>query len=327
MARPLGCAALAYPPLSTAPLRPWGGHRRARTGQTGIARPSVVRLRRENGCTSYLLFLMVATRKHALEAAARFSGLHKSQFSKMLQAPSKVAVSTRDSLSKQPAKQGAKARHKLQERPGAIALVVDSTLQQRARLPPANATTFKHGQGLVVGHQWTNIVLLLPDLLIALRPLPFYSQRYCRDQKLEDRTAPDRVVEYIQQFQLAEYSGSYDPRAVGVLTDSGDDNKKSQQAIATKHWHCILALGKTRSVKSAKRDLPTPQAKQWCHIALFVRNPRWRKWQTRRLPTHGPKRQRRALRTRDSIGSLRYVGQGQLVCSAARKRPEGRRQY
>ena len=37
MARPLGCAALEYPPLSTAPLRPWGGHMRARTVQTWIA--------------------------------------------------------------------------------------------------------------------------------------------------------------------------------------------------------------------------------------------------------------------------------------------------
>src|SRR5262249_62356263 len=32
--------------------------------------------------SSYLLFLMVVTRKHSLEQAARFSGLHKSKFSK-----------------------------------------------------------------------------------------------------------------------------------------------------------------------------------------------------------------------------------------------------
>src|SRR5947208_2370230 len=98
MARPLGCAALEYPSLSTAPLRPRGGHMRARTVQTWIARPILVRLRLENVCTSYLLFLMVATRKHSLEEAARFSGRHKSQFSKMLKAHSKVAVSTLESL-------------------------------------------------------------------------------------------------------------------------------------------------------------------------------------------------------------------------------------
>jgi hypothetical protein len=64
---------------------------RAQTVQTWIARHIVVRLRLENVCTSYLLFLMVATRKHSLEEAARFSGRHKSQFSKMLQAHSPTA--------------------------------------------------------------------------------------------------------------------------------------------------------------------------------------------------------------------------------------------
>jgi hypothetical protein len=57
---------------------------RAPTVQTWLARQIVVRLRLEHVCTSYLLFLMVATRKHSLEEAARFTGLHKSQFSKLL---------------------------------------------------------------------------------------------------------------------------------------------------------------------------------------------------------------------------------------------------
>jgi hypothetical protein len=47
--------------------------------QTWIARHILVRLHLEKVCTSYLLFLMVATTtKHSLEQAARFSGLHKS---------------------------------------------------------------------------------------------------------------------------------------------------------------------------------------------------------------------------------------------------------
>src|SRR5437016_9757630 len=33
------------------------------------------------------------------------------------------------------------------------------------------------------------------------------------------------------------------------------------------------------------------------------------------------------FRTRDTMGSLRYVGQVQLVCSEPRRRPEGRRTY
>jgi Transposase DDE domain len=300
---------------------------RAQTVQTWIARHLLVRRRLTNVCTSSLLFLMVVTRKHSLEEAARFSGRHKSQFSKMLKAHSKVAVSTLESLSKQQARQVAKARQKLHELPWAIAIVVDSTLQHRASLHPENAKTFNHGQGFIVGHQWTNIVLLLNDMLIPLRPIPFYSQRYCRDHKLEYRTEHDLVVDYIQQLQLEEYIGSYDPREVVVLTDSGYDNKKIQKAIAAKQWHFLMALGKTRSVKSALLALTTPKSKQWCHIATFFRNHRWLKWQTIRTTTNGTKRKRMEFRTRDTIGYLRYVGQVQLVCSELRKRPEGRRKY
>ena len=164
-------------------------------------------------------------------------------------------------------------------------------------------------------------------MLIPLRPIPFYSQRYCRDHKLKYRTEHDLVVEYIQQLQLEEYIGSYDPREVVVLTDSGYDNKKIQNAIAAKHWHCIIALGKTRRVQSAMLSLTTSKSKQWSPIATFFRNHRWRKWHTIRITTNGPKRKRMGFRTRDTMGYRRYVGQVQLVCSEPRKRPDGRRKY
>ena len=300
---------------------------RAQTVQTWIIRHILVRRRLEHVCMSYLLFLMVATTRHSLEEAARFAGLHNSQFSKMLKAHRKVAVSTLERLSKHQAKRLAKARHKLHELPWAIAIIVDSTLQHRASLHPENAQTFNHGQGFVVGHQWTNVVVLLNDTLVPLRPIPFYSQRYCRDHALEYRTEHDLVVEYIQQLNLEDYIGAYDPREVNVLTDSGYDNKKVQQAIAAKHWHFISALGKTRSVKSVLASLTTPKSKQWAHIATFFRNHRWLKWQTIRIPTNGTKRKRMEFRTRDTMGYLRYVGQVQLVCSEPRRRPEGRRKY
>lgn len=300
---------------------------RARTLQTWIARRIGVRRRLERVCTSYLLFVMVVTTQHSLEEAARFSGLHTSQCSKMLKAHSNVAVSTLESLSKKQAKHVATARQKLQELPWHMAIVVDSTLQHRASLHPENAKPFKHGQGCVVGHQWTTIVLILNDMLIPLRPIPFSSQRYCRDHALAYRTEHALVVEYIQQLNLEDSIGSDDPREVVVFTDSGYDNKKIQKAIADKHWHCIIALGKTRSVKSALLSLTTPKSKQWCHIATFFRNHRRLKWHTIRLTTNGTTRKRMAFRTRDTIGSLRYVGQVQLVCSEPRKRPDGRRTY
>ncbi len=59
----------------------------ARTLHPWIARHIAVRTRLVQVGVSYLLFLMVVTRKHSLEEAARFSGLPKSQFSKFLHTP------------------------------------------------------------------------------------------------------------------------------------------------------------------------------------------------------------------------------------------------
>jgi hypothetical protein len=299
----------------------------ARTLQTWIARRIGVRRRLERVCTSYLLFLMVVTTKHSLEEAARFSGLHKSQCSKMLKAHSKVAVYTLESLSKQQAKHVAKTLHKCKGLPWKIALIVDSTLQHRASLHPENAKRFKHGNGFVIGHQWTNIVFIINDMLIPLRPIPFSSQRYCRDHALAYQTEHDLVIDSLRQLDLVDSIGSYDPRDVVVLTDSGYDNKKRETAIANKRWHFIIALGKTRSVKSETLSLTTPKSRQWCHIATFFRHHRRLQWTTMRVMTNGAQAQRMEFRSRDTIGHLRYVGKVQLVCSEPRKRPEGRRKY
>jgi hypothetical protein len=71
---------------------------------TWIARRLSVQKRLQRVCISYLLFLMVVTRKHSLEEAARFSGLNKSQFSKFLKQHSTVAIYTLEDLSKTQAK-------------------------------------------------------------------------------------------------------------------------------------------------------------------------------------------------------------------------------
>jgi hypothetical protein len=169
--------------------------------------------------------------------------------------------------------------------------------------------------------------LVLNDLLIPLRPIPFYSRRYCREHDLAYQSEHDLVVDYLEKLNLEEYLGPYDRRDVIVLTDSGYDNKKIQNAIASKQWHFLMALGKTRSVKSERLYLTTPKSKQWCHIATFFRHHRWLKWKTIRITTNGTKRKRMEFRIRDTIGYLRYVGRVQLVCSELRKRPEGRRKY
>ena len=78
------------------------------TLHTWVTRHLAVRQRLERVCTSYVLFLMVATTKHSLKEAARFSGLHPSLFAKLLQSHAQVAITTLESLSKTQARQFAK---------------------------------------------------------------------------------------------------------------------------------------------------------------------------------------------------------------------------
>jgi Transposase DDE domain len=295
--------------------------------QTWIKRQIAVRQRLARVCTSYLLFLLVVTTKHSLQEAARFSGLHPSLFSKMLQAHAKVAIMTLESLSKTQARQFAKTLERLHGLPWKIVIIIDSTLQHRASLHPENAKTFNHGKGYVIGHQWTNIVLLLGDLLIPLRPIPFYSKRYCQTHGLAYHSEHERVVAYLRTLDLEDSIGAYDRREVLVLADSGYDDKKIEKAIADKRWNFIIALSKTRSVKSEALYLTTPTSQEWCHIDTFFRRHRRLKWDTIRLATSGNKRKRMDFRVRHTSGYLRSVGKVELVCSEQRHRPNGRRKY
>jgi hypothetical protein len=299
----------------------------AGTLQTWIKRRIAVRQRLERICTSYLLFLMVATTKHSLEEAARFSGLHTSLFSHLLKSHTTVAITTLENLSKTQARQFAKALQRVKGLPWKIVLLIDSTLQHRASLHPENAKTFNHGTGYGIGHQWTNVVLVLGDILIPLKPMPFYSKRYCQTHNRAYQSEHERVVAYLRTLDLEDYIGAYDRREVLVLADSGYDNKKIEKAIADKGWNFIIALSKTRSVKSEALYLSTPTSRQWCHIDTFFRRHRRLKWDTIRLATSGNKRKRMDFRVRHISGYLRYVGKVELVCSERRNRPDGRRKY
>lgn len=299
----------------------------AYTLYTWIARHIGIRPRLERVCVHYLLFLMVATTKHSLEEAARFSAMNKSQFSKFMKCHHQTSVYTLESLSKTQARRLSKVLKPCRGLPWKIVLIIDATLQSRSSLHPKNAQRFNHGQGFVIGHQWTNIVLILNEMLIPLRPIPFYSQSYCRENRLTYMSEHERVIAYLSNLNLEDYIGSYDSRDVVVLTDSGYDNKHIEKSISDKHWMFIIALKKTRNVKSEHLYATTPKSKQWSQIDQFFRNQRRLKWKTIRLMTNGAKRKRMEFRIRHTRGRLRYVGQVQLVCSEPKKRPEGRRRY
>ncbi len=285
--------------------------------------------RLKNVCIWYLLFLMVSTRKHTLEEAARFSGMNKSQFSRFLKEHGGLAVYTLQNLSKKQAKQFSKVMNCLEKGslPWKIALLIDSTIQNRSTLHTDNAKRFNHGKGFVIGHQWTNIVLVINDMIIPLTPIPFYSKNYCRENNLQYRTENEAVVEYITNLQLEDYIGPYNPKEVIVLADSGYDDKKIENAIARKKWKFIIALNKTRGVKTQTQYSNTLKSKDWNQVAVLFKNCHRIKWQTIRIFTNSSKKKRMEFRIRQIIGYLRYVGKVQLICSEFKKRPYGRIKY
>jgi hypothetical protein len=285
--------------------------------------------RQKNICFWYLIFLMLSTRKHTLQDAARLSGLHKSQFSRWLKNHSDLAVYNLSQLSKKQAKQfGSRFESpKSVAFPWSIMILIDSTLHGRSTLHTDNAKKFNHGKGFVIGHQWTNIVLLLNDMVIPLPPIPFYSRRYCRENDLAYRTENAAVVEYIQDMDLEQYVGPHRSHEVVVLADSGYDDRKIQNAIVQKRWAFVIALKKNRGVRSVKTHEKMPLSRGWSQVESFFKNHRRVKWVTVRVSSNTPNKKRMEFRMRKIIAYLRYVGQVQLICSEFKKRPKGRRKY
>jgi hypothetical protein len=193
-------------------------------------------------CLWYLVFLMMSVRKHSLTAAARVSGLQTSQFSRFLKNHPDMAVYQLDQLSKKHARQFSGAMKPLSagQVPWQIAILIDSTIQARCSLHTDNAKRFNHGRGFQIGHQWTNIVLLINEKLIPLPPIPFYTKSYCRKHRMAYSTENALVVDYIANLNLSEYIGDHHPKQVVVLADSGYDDRKIENAILKKNG--ILSL-------------------------------------------------------------------------------------
>lgn len=284
--------------------------------------------RQMNICFWYLAFLMLSTRKHTLCEAAKISGLHRAQFSRWLKNHPDIAVYNLSQLSKRQAKQfRGYASVKRGTFPWSIMILIDSTLHSRSTLHTDNAKKFNHGKGYVIGHQWTNIVLFIHDMIIPFPPIPFYSRRYCRENEIEYKTENESVVQYINQLDLEQYFGPHDPHDVLVLADSGYDDKRIQNAIMRKKWTYVIALKKNRCVKSERRHATTPLSKGWAQVETFFKNHRRVKWVTVRITSSAPNKKRMEFRIRQIMAYLRYVGKVQLICSEFKKRPKGRRKY
>ena len=280
-------------------------------------------------CFGLILFLMMSARKHSLKAAGQFAGLHSSQFSRFLLNHRDLAMTSLSQLSRKQARILAKRMRFLSvgKLPWKIAIIVDSTLQTRFSRHSDNVKRFNHGAGFVIGHQWTNIVLMINDQVIPLPPIPFHSKRYCRLNKIQYQTENVLVCQYLRELNLAEFIGIHDPKHVVVLADSGYDSKDIERTIACRKWNYIIALKKKRTVKTSIIFETTPKSKGWLQVAVMFRRYRCLKKSTVRVPVNSTKNKRMEFRIRQITGYLRNVGKTQLICSEFKKRPQGRRKY
>ena len=276
----------------------------------------------------YIIFLMSPVRKHTFEAAATFANSSKSRFSKFLKNHKILAVHTLDELSEKQAKQFKGIIEKLKDLPWKVAIIIDATIQNRSSRHPENSQRFNHGQGFVIGHQWTNIVLFFNGFIIPLAPIPFYSRNLCKLKGIVYRTANEALVEYIAELKLVKIIGDHNPKDIVVLADSGYDDKKIENIILKKGWDFIIALKCSRGVKSVFEYKNTPESGGWAKIADFFWRQRRLKWKTIRIfITKSSKRKRMDFRVRQTVGYLKNVGKVRLVCSEFKKRPDGRRKY
>jgi hypothetical protein len=278
---------------------------------------------------TYVIFLMISCNKHSCTAAAEFAKSSKSNFSKFLKNHCDLAVYKLDELSKKQAKQFSKSIELLAngQLPWELAIIIDATLQKRSSLHAQNVKRFNHGNGFVIGHQWTNIVLFFNETLIPLPPIAFYTKSYCRQHHLKYQTEHQKVIDYLKKLDLKSYIGVHNPKKVVVLADSGYDNKEIEKTIERKRWTYIIALKKKRSVKTEKQYANTPKSKGWDQVQQLFKKHRCLKWVTVFLPKNSSGKKRKEFRTRQTIGYLRDVGKAQLVCSEFAKRPKGRRKY
>lgn len=280
-------------------------------------------------CFGLILFLMISARKHSLKAAGQFASLHSSQFSRFLLNHRDLAMTSLSQLSRKQARILAKRIRFLSvgKLPWKIAIIIDSTLQTRFSRHSDNVKRFNHGAGFVIGHQWTNIVLMINDQVIPLPPIPFHSKRYCRLNRIQYQTENILVCQYLRELNLEEFIGIHDPKHVVVLADSGYDTKDIERTIACRKWNYIIALKKKRTVKTSIIFVTTPKSKGWLQIAVFFKRYRCLKWSTVRVPVNSTRKKRMEFCIKQITGYLRNVGKTQLICSEFKKRPQGRRKY
>ncbi len=277
--------------------------------------------------TWYLISLMLPAQKHTLSFAEQVSGKSRAQFSRFLAGSVELAQKTLQVLGMRIASELASSRSLLLPgSPWAVAILIDSTLQKRSSRRSGNVHKFNHGHGYMIGHQWTNILLLINGQYVPLPPIAFLSQKERRRRGLAKETEQDAVIRYLKELDLSQYIGPHSASEILVLQDAGYDNKKLQSMIVDRGWDFVGALKASRGARTyceAQQGISKGRRID----ELFRACRRFSQWTSVRCTAiRGSKRKRKEFRARELIGFLGGVSKEiKLVLSEERGSRCGRK--
>ncbi len=256
----------------------------------------------------YLISLMMEMGKHTLQRASDISEINISQFSRLLLNHKQLALDNLNRFARRRLKRIGLKKAKLI--PGAkwtIAIIVDATLHERSSKHSENVQKFNHGQGWVIGHQWTNIIIYVNNELIPLPSISFLTKNYCKNKKIQYQTEHYKLIEYLNCLDISELISESTADDVVVLMDSGYDNKKLQKTILEKGWSFVVSIKKTRSFSTQGFLFKTV-------LDVFRGATKHSPWQTIRLKDS--KNKRKEFRIRQLFGYLKGITkQIKIVCS------------
>jgi hypothetical protein len=288
-----------------------------------LAALEVVPTRLESVTANYVTALMSEAQKHTLKYAAGVMGGSVSNYSRLLSDHTGISKTVLTRLGRLMIRK-LERQGLIPKTPWKIFIIVDGTPHPRSSRHVQNAKSLNHGDGFFIGHNWTNIVVVIGSRTIPLPPIPFYTKKELRERGLKHQTEHQRVIQYLTDLNLAELVGTYEPKEVVVLLDSGYDDKEIIKAVLAREWDAVWALKTNRGVFT-EAAYQRGERKTRRVDATFKAVRKQAPWETIR-PKAKCKRERRRYRARSLTGRVKGIAHDmKLVCSEKSGRTKGRR--
>ena len=203
----------------------------------------------------YLMSLMIPTDKHTQVNAEKISGKDSSLFSRLLKNNLGLTGVILNRAARRAIQALMKKRRPLFEgAPWKIAIIIDGTLHERSSEKIENSQKLNHGGGWVIGHQWTNIVILINDKTIPLPPIPFFTKKESEIREKKYLTSNEAIVNYLKTMPLKDILGLHSQEEIVVLLDAGYDCKEIQNTILSRGWDFVASIKQTRSMRIEEND-------------------------------------------------------------------------